>query len=151
MNSGKNIPFVIKVFVMMLSFLFLNGGVQASSSCNVEVDLNVGFEVEFSTKDKANPWASGHIVSVKTATYKRETLGDSCFSKGIDVVLNVDMNKSEGRSISIACMAYPSKNSIPSDVSSIQLEGTGLIKVNMHLYVDELPEILDCVSEARPK
>jgi len=151
MNNGIKIPFVFKAFVTMLSFLFLSTVVQASSSCDVEVDLKVGLDIENSTKDKPNLWASGHIVSVEAATYKRESLGDSCFSKGVDVILNVDMNKSEGRSISLSCMAYPNKNSVPTDVSFISIEGTGIIKVKMHLYVEELPQILDCFSESRPK
>ena len=151
MNIGIRIPFIFKSVVTVLSFLFLSTVVHASSSCNVEVDLKVGLDIEHSTKYNPNLWASGHIVSAESATYKRESLGDSCFTKGIDVILNVDMNKSKGRSISISCMAYPNKNSVPTDVSSISIDGTGVLKVKMHLYVEELPQILDCFSESRPE
>jgi len=151
MSIEKNTFSIFKIAVTMLVFALLSAAAKASDTCDVEENLNVGLDVEHSTQGKPNPWASGHIVNVESAMYKRQKLGDSCYSKGVDVILAVDMNKSEGRSISIACMAYPNKDSVPSDVSSIALEGVGIIKVKMHLYVEELPKILDCVSESRPK
>ena len=138
MNYRRSILFFLCLISLLPALSF--SAEEASEDCDLEVDLNVRLNPDGSD----DHWGAS-ILKIESATYNRVSLGRSCVSKGIDLIISIDIPKE--KSISITCMAYPNMDSRPSDISHVQIEGAGMIKLKMHLYVDDVPKILDCVSE----
>lgn len=127
------------------SLLFLPLTVNAGVTCD-----NVNLPVDIQKSEPGHPWSVDGIVKLDQAQFKLRESKGKCNGSGVDLLFDVNLDALSDRTLRISCAAYPGESALPEDVGNTRLKGSGSLKFNMHLYVEEIPGALSCRLIALP-